>query len=88
MTIPIVTINKEATLLITLRDSDNAFVINRSVELAVTAWLNEAIFVKPIEEVGSGTYKASFTASKCGFYTIWILYTVDGGFNIAGSPYK
>ena len=74
--------------MITLRDSDNAFMINRSIELAVTAWLDEAIFVKPIKEVGNGTYKTSFTASKCGFYTIWILHTVDRGLNIAGNPYK
>ena len=86
MTIPVVTRDVEATILITLRDSDNAFVFNRSEELAVTVRRKEAIFVKPIKEVGNGTYKASFTARKYGFYTIST--TVDGGLHIAGSPYK
>ena len=88
MTIPTVTVNKEATLMITLRDIDNDFVINKSDKIIVNILFDktmEHVFVKPIKEVSSGNYKASFTASRCGYYTISII--VDG-YHTPSSPYK
>ena len=88
MTIPTVTVNKEATLIITLRDIDNDFVINKSDKLTVNVLFDktmESVTIKPIKEVGSGRYEASFTATRCGYYMISII--VDGH-NIPGSPYK
>ena len=76
--------------MITLRASDNDFVINKSDKLKVNVVqlfdkTTKSITVKPIKEVGSGKYEASFTASRCGYYMISI--TVDGQ-HIPGSPYK
>ena len=88
MTIPTVTVNKEATLMITLRDIDNDFVINKSDKVTVKLLFDktkECAFVKPIEEVGNGRYEASFTGTRCGYYMISII--VDGH-HIPGSPYK
>ena len=88
MTIPTVTVNKEATLMITLRGIDNDFVINKSDKITVNVLFDktkEHVFVKPIDEVGDGRYEASFTATRCGYYMISII--VDGH-NIPGSPYK
>ena len=88
MTIPTVTVNKEATLMITLRDIDNDFVINNSDKITVNVLFDktmEHVFVKPVEEVSGGIYKASFTANKCGYYMISII--VDGH-HIPGSPFK
>ena len=82
------TVNKEATLMITLRDSDDDFVIGKSEKILVTVSINkpmEFAFVKPIKEVGGGIYEASFTASRCGYYMISII--VDGH-HIPGNPYK
>ena len=82
------TVNKEATLIITLRDSDNDPVFGISETLTVTVLFDktmESTFVKPIKEVGGGRYEASFTASRCGYYMISII--VDGH-HIPGSPYK
>ena len=88
MTIPIVTVNKEAILIITLRDSYNDFVINKSDKITVKVLFDknmEHACIKPIKEVGDGRYEASFTATRCGYYMISII--VDGH-HIPGSPYK
>ena len=88
MTIPTVTVNKEATLVITLRDIDNDLVINKSDKVTVKVLFDktkEHAFVKPIEEVSDGRYEASFIATRCGYYMISII--VDGH-HIPGSPYK
>ena len=87
MSIPTVTINKEAILTITLRDSYNNYVINRSDKITVKVFdkTMEHVFIKPIKEVGDGRYEASFTATRCGYYLISII--VDGH-HIPGSPYK
>ena len=74
--------------MITLRDSGNNLVIDKSEKLYVLVLFDktmEYVFVKPIKEVGGGRYEASFTASKCGYYMISII--VDGH-HIPGSPYK
>ena len=88
MTIPVVTVNKEAILTITLRDSYNDYVINRSDKITVKVLLDktkEHVFVKPIKGVGDGKYEAVFTPNKCGYYMISII--VDGH-HIPSSPYK
>ena len=88
MIIPTVAVNKEARLMITLRDKNNDLVINVSEQLTVTIFFDktvESAFVKPINELGDGRYEASFTVSRCGYYMISIV--VDGH-HIPGSPYK
>ena len=88
MNIPTVTVNKEATLMITLRDIDNDFVINNSDKITVNVLFDktmEHVFVKPIKEVSGGRYEASFTAYRCGYYMISII--VDGH-HVPASPYK
>ena len=88
MTIPTVTVNKEATLMITLRNKHNDLVVDESEKIMVTVLFvktMESIFVKPITEVGDGRYEASFTVSRCGYYMISII--VDAH-HIPGSPYK
>ena len=82
------TVNKEATLMITLRDSDDDFVNGKSEKVTVTILFDKTMksaFVKLIKKVGDGRYEASFTASRCGYYTISII--VDGQ-HISDSPYK
>ena len=74
--------------MITLRESNNDPMFGTSEKLTVTVLFDktmESTFVKPIKEVGCGRYEASFTASRCGYYTISII--VDGH-HIPGSPYK
>ena len=74
--------------MITLRDIDNDFVINKSDKVTVNVLFDktkEHVFVKPIKEVSGGIYKASFTPNKCGYYMISII--VDGN-HIPGSPHK
>ena len=88
MTIPTVTVNKEATLMITLRNEHNDLVIDENEKIMVTVLFDktmESVFVNPIKEVGGGRYEASFTASRCGYYMISII--VDGQ-HIPGCPYK
>ena len=88
MTIPIVTLNKEAILTITLRDSYNDYMINGSDKITMKVLFDKTMehaFIKPIKEVGDGRYEASFIANRCGHYTISII--VDGH-HISGSPYK
>ena len=88
MTIPIVTVNKEATLIITLRNEHNYLVIDASEKIMVAVLFDktmEYVFASPIKEVGGGRYEASFTASRYGYYMISII--VDGH-NLPGSPYK
>ena len=88
MTIPTVTVKEEATLMITLRDSYNDFVNGKSETLTVTVLFDktkEFVFVKPIKEVDDGRYEASFTATRCGYYMISIIFDAH---HIPGSPYK
>ena len=74
--------------MITLRDIDNDFVINKSDKVTVNVLFDktkEHVFVKPIKEESGGIYKAVFTPTRCGYYMISII--VDGH-HIPGSPYK
>ena len=85
MTIPTVTVNKEATLMIILRNSNGDFATGKSEKVTVTALFDKIMESAQLKEVGSGRYEASFTASRCGYYMISII--VDGQ-HIPGSPYK
>ena len=80
-------VSKEFKLTITLRNSDNDSVINKSEKIIVTVFDKDmkSVYVKPIKEVGDGIYETSFTVSTYGYYIIHI--TVDGHL-IPGSPYK
>ena len=74
--------------MITLRDSDNDFVTDKSEKLTVIVLVDKTkqyTFIKSIKEVGGGRYEASFIASRHGHYMISIM--VDGH-HIPGSPYK
>ena len=74
--------------MITLRDGDNGFVIDKGEKLTVTVLFDrtkEFVFVKPIKEVGGGKYEASFTGSRCGYYMISV---IADGCHIPDSPYK
>ena len=85
------TVNKEATLTITFRDSDGNFVIGKKEKISVNVLFDnenmeyQYVCLKPIKEVGGGRYEASFTASRCGYYMISII--IDGH-HIPGSPYR
>ena len=86
--IPPVIVKKNTTLMIMLKNKNNNPVTNSSEELNVfieNIRGGKAIQVRAIKAVGDGRYKASFTASRCGYYMISII--VDGH-HIAGSPYK
>ena len=81
-------VNKEATLMITLRNEHNDLVTDKSEKIMVTVLFDktmESVFVNPIKEVGGGRYEASLTASRCGYYKISII--VDGH-HIPDSPYR
>lgn len=79
--------SKEFKLTITLKNSDNVSVINKSEKIIVTVFDKDmkSVHVKPITEVGDGIYETSFTVSTYGDYIAHI--TVDGHL-IPGSPYK
>ena len=86
--IPPVIVKKKTTLMIMLKNKNNNSVTDASKQLNVfieNIRGGEAIQVGPINEVGGGRYKASFTASRCEYYMISII--VDGH-HIPGSPYK
>ena len=84
----VIIVNQKATMTITLKNKNNNPVTNSSEVINVlieNAREHEVIQVRAINEVGSGRYEASFTASACGYYMISII--VDGH-HISGSPYK
>ena len=86
--IPPVIVGKKTTLMIMLKNKNNNFITDASKELNVfieNIRDGKAIQLRAIKEVGGGRYKASFTASRCGYYMISII--VDGH-HIPGSPYK
>ena len=86
--IPSVIVKQKATLTITLKNKNNNPVTNNSEVINVlieNTRDHKAIQVRTINELGSGRYKASFTANRCGYYMISII--VDGN-HILGSPYK
>lgn len=87
--IPVVVVNQEATLTITLRDSDSNPLpnIGEQVHVYMETTKNTPVanIVKPIREISNGKYEAKFTASDYGDHMISILV---GKQHISGSPYK
>ena len=86
--IPTMIVNKETTLMITVRDINNDVVSDSSEELNVSVQISkgdETIIVGPIDEAGGGRYKVAFTPIRCGYHVISVL--VDEH-HIPGSPYK
>ena len=79
--------NKETSLMITLRDVDGDIVDDKSikVEVSVTTKTGESIVVGPVKDVSGGNYTASFTPRTFGDHVISIV--VDGQ-HIPGSPHK
>ena len=84
--IPPVTINKETTLMIMLKNEDNFPVTNISEGLSVSVIFghDNSKNLGPVKEVGDGRYEVSFTATRFGCYMISI--TVDGH-HIPGNRY-
>jgi len=83
-----VIVKKKTTLMIMLKNRNNNPVSENSEELNVLIKNirdDKAIEMIPLKEVGGGSYEASMTISRCGYYMISII--VDGH-HIAGSPYK
>ena len=83
--IPPVIVKKKTTLMIMLKNKNANPVTDASKELNVfieNIRGGEAIQFK---EVGGGRYEASFTANRCGYYMISIIFD---GHHIPGSPYK
>ena len=87
VTIPPVTVNKEATVTVKLRDSNHDVGIGRSEKLSMSVSFDEThepVMIKPIKDVGDGKYEASFIASRCGHYMISMVIE----HHIQGSLYK
>ena len=79
--------NKETSLMITLRDDNGDIVDDRSseVEVSMTTKTGEAILVGSVKDVSGGNYTVSFTPRTLGEHVISVL--VDGQ-HIPGSPNK
>jgi len=79
--------NKETSLMITLRDFNDDIVDDRSseVEVSVTTKTSEAISVGSFKNVSSGNYTVSFTPRTLGDHVISV---VVEGQHIPGSPHK
>ncbi|XP_065917486.1 tripartite motif-containing protein 3-like [Dysidea avara] len=79
--------NKETSLMVTLRDVNGDIVEYGSSEVnaSVTTKTGEAIVVGPVKDVNGGNYTVSFTPRTPGDYMISIV--VDGQ-HIPGSPHK
>ena len=79
--------NKEKSLIITLKDVNGDIVDDRSsdVKVSVTTKTGEAIVVGPVKDVSGGNYTISFTPKTFGDHMISVV--VDGQ-HIPGSPHK
>ena len=80
-------INREISLMITLRDV-NGYLVEDSgseFEVSVTTKTGEAIVVGPVKDVSGGNYEVSFTPRLLGDHVISV--TVDGN-HLPGSPHK
>jgi len=80
-------INKEMSLMVTLRDVNGNIVDDRNseVEVSVTTKTGEAISVGPVKNVSGGNYTVSFTPRTLGGHVISVV--VDGQ-HIPGNPNK
>ena len=79
--------NKETSLIITLKDVNGDSVDDRSseVKVSVTTKTGEAIVAGPVKDVSGGNYTISFTPKTFGDHMISVV--VDGQ-HIPGSPHK
>ncbi|XP_065894923.1 E3 ubiquitin-protein ligase TRIM71-like [Dysidea avara] len=79
--------NKETSLIVTLRDVNGDIVDDKSseVEVSVTTKTGEAIVVGPVKDISGGNYTVPFTPRTLGDHMISIV--VDGQ-HIPGSPHK
>ena len=79
--------NKESSLMITLRDVNGDIVDERSheVEVSVTTQTGEAIVTEPVKDVSGGNYTVSFTPRTLGDHVISVV--IDGQ-HIPDSPHK
>ena len=79
--------NKESSLMITLRDVNGDTVEDSSseVEVSMTTKTKKAIVVGPVKNVSGGNYTVFFTPRTLGDHVISVV--VDGQ-HIPGSPYK
>ena len=79
--------NKETSLMVTLRDVSGDIVDDKSteVEVSMTTKTGKAIVVGPVKDVSGRNYTASFTPRTFGNHMVSI--AVDGQ-HIPGSPHK
>ena len=79
--------NKETSLMITLRDinGDNVDESSDKVEVSLTTVTGEAIVMGRVKDVSSGKYTVYFTPRTCGDHDVSVL--VDRQY-IPGSPHK
>jgi len=79
--------NKQTSLMITLKDVNGDVVDDRSseVEVSITTKTGEAIPVGPVKAVNDGNYTVSFTPRRFGDHEISV---VIDGHHIPGSPQK
>ena len=80
-------INKETSLMVTLRDVNGDIVDDKSseVEVSVTTKTGEAILVEPVKDISGENCAVYFTPRTLGDHMISVI--VDGQ-HIPGSPHK
>ena len=82
-----VVINKEQSLILTLKDvnNDNSIGRDSAIQVLVMDKNFEAAAVKPVLDIGGGNYTVTFTPTTPGDHMIAVI--VDGQ-HIPGSPHK
>ena len=82
-----VVINKEHSLVLTIRDinDDNAVGRASTIQVLVMNKNFEPVAVKPVQDIGGGNYTVSFTPRTPGNHMVSVI--VDGQ-HIPGSPHK
>jgi len=82
----VVVINKENSLLLTLKDINDVVVGKTgAIQVVVVNKNFEAVAVKPVLDIGGGNYTVSFTPRTLGDHIVSVV--VDGQ-HIPGSPHK
>jgi len=83
----VVVINKEHSLVLTIRDinDDNAVGRASTTQVLVMNKNFEPVAVQPVLDIGGGNYTVSFTPTTLGDHMISVL--VDGQ-HVPGSPHK
>ena len=83
----VVVINKEHSLVLTIRDinDDNAVGRASTIQVLVMNKNFEPVAVKPVVDIGGGNYTVSFTPRTLGDHMISV---VADGQHIPGSPHK